>query len=62
MRNDHPDGAPPPRGARYENVEEYIDGFLAAIETHRKLTDEEPLEVEITSSKEIPLAQRILLR
>lgn len=62
MRNDQPDGSSLPSGARYENAEEYIDGFLAAIRTHRKLTDEEPLEVEIAPSKDLPLAQRILLR
>ncbi len=62
MGNDRADGTPPAPQARFENAEEYIRGFLAAIRTHRKLNDDEPLEPEIYPRKDLPLAQRVLLR
>lgn len=47
---------------QFDNVEDYVDGFLAALRTHRHLTGEEALEVETDPDGELPLAQRILLR
>lgn len=49
-------------GKRYENLDDYVRGLVAAIETRRRLSGREALTVEIEPEGDLPLVQRILLR
>lgn len=49
-------------GRRYENVDDYVAGLVAAIRTHQKLSGSDELRVEIEPEMELPLVQRVLLR
>lgn len=47
---------------RYDNLEDYVRGFLAAIRTHQRLSGDDDLQVTIDHEGGLPLAQRIMLR
>lgn len=48
--------------ADFDDTEDYIHGFLAAIRTHQRLTGSKTLDVEIDPDSDLPLAQRMLLQ
>lgn len=49
-------------GKDYDNLEDYVRGFLAAVRTHQRLTGTTELEIDVEPGNDLPLAQRILLR
>lgn len=46
----------------YDSAADYIQALRAALRTHQRLTDGEPLTIEISTDEELPLVQRMLLR
>jgi hypothetical protein len=51
-----------PDTREFENVEDYMHGFLAALRTHGALTGEQTFEIEVEEERDLPLAQRAMLR
>jgi hypothetical protein len=47
---------------RYDDVADYVTALQAAVRTHRQLSDEDILEIEIEPTKNLPLIQRAMLR